>query len=164
MASQVPDLVNLVTQTPGLSALAKIACGMPFERRIPAFAPFTFTEWFARRPPRVRDTARRVILWPDTFNNHFHPTTAIAAGRTLERAGFHVTIPSQPLCCGRPLYDYGMLDTAKRWLTHTLEALSTDIQAGVPVVGLEPSCVAVFRDEMRELLPDREDAKRLASQ
>jgi Fe-S oxidoreductase len=62
------------------------------------------------------------------------------------------------------LYDYGMLDTAKRWLNHTLASLADDIQAGVPVVGLEPSCVAVFRDEMREMLPDREDAKRLASQ
>ena len=165
MASRVPEVVNFVTQTPGLSALAKIASGMPLQRRIPAFAPFTFTDWFERRPRRGRrDAARRVILWPDTFNNHFHPTTAIAAVRALERAGFDVAIPSRPLCCGRPLYDYGMLDTARRWLDSSLRALAPEIEDGVPVVGLEPSCVAVFRDEMRELLPDREDAKRLASQ
>ena len=164
-ASLAPDIVNLVTQTPGVSALAKAAAGMPMARVIPAFAPFTFTEWFARRPaPRRRDAGRTVVLWPDTFNNHFHPTTAMAAVRVLERAGFEVTVPSRPLCCGRPLYDYGMLDTAKRWLQTTLTALAPQIEAGVPVVGLEPSCVAVFRDEMRELLPDREDAKRLAVQ
>ncbi len=165
MAARMPQLVNLVTQTPGLSALAKLAAGMPMARRIPAFAPFTFVDWFNRRPHQAsRGAARRVILWPDTFNNHFHPTTAIAAVRVLERAGFEVAIPSRPLCCGRPLYDYGLLDAAKDRLDTTLTALAAEVAAGVPIVGLEPSCVAVFRDEMRELLPDREDAKRLASQ
>src|SRR5262249_46266361 len=109
IASRAPHVVNLFTQTPGLSALAKLASGMPMARRIPAFAPYTFVDWFTRRPRQIRrDPARRVILWPDTFNNHFHPTTAIAAVRVLERAGFEVAIPSRPLCCGRPLYDYGM--------------------------------------------------------
>jgi FAD/FMN-containing dehydrogenase/Fe-S oxidoreductase len=164
LASHVPALANFVTQTPGLRALAKRMAGMPRERQIPAFAPFTFTQWFRDRPRPGRSTGRRVMLWPDTFNNHFHPETAIAAVRVLERAGFDVSVPETPVCCGRPLYDYGMLDTAKRWLNHTLATLAPDIEAGVPVVGLEPSCVAVFRDEMRELLPDREDAKRLARQ
>jgi FAD/FMN-containing dehydrogenase/Fe-S oxidoreductase len=164
LASQFPDAVNLVTQTPGLRTLAKLAAGMPLARRIPPFAPFTFRDWFARRPRHRSSSGKRVLLWPDTFNNHFHPETAIAAVHTLERAGFEVQLPRAPVCCGRPLYDYGMLDTAKQWLGHTLRVLAPDIEAGVPVVGLEPSCVAVFRDEMRELLPDREDAKRLARQ
>jgi Fe-S oxidoreductase len=157
--------VNLFTQTPGLSALAKLGAGMPQARQIPAFAPLTFTNWFSKRPRRAPGhAAHRVMLWPDTFNNHFHPETAIAAVNVLERAGFEVAIPSEPVCCGRPLYDYGMLDMATRWLRSTLKTLAPEIAAGVPIVGLEPSCVAVFRDEMRELLPDREDAKRLASQ
>ena len=164
LAAIMPDLVNLVTQTPGLRTAAKLAAGMPLERQIPAFAPSTFQAWFrARRRPMNR-TGKSVILWPDTFNNHFHPHTAIAAVRALESAGFQVRVPAQPVCCGRPLYDYGMLDTAKRWLRHTLDALAPDIEAGVPLVGLEPSCVAVFRDEMRELLPDDENGKRLARQ
>jgi FAD/FMN-containing dehydrogenase/Fe-S oxidoreductase len=172
LAARVPDIANVLTHTPGLRALAKIATGMPLARAIPAFAPFTFTDWFTRhrrqrhRTPASPDvtTRPRVMLWPDTFNNHFHPETAIAAVHTLERAGFDVAIPAVPLCCGRPLYDYGMLTMARHWLERILLALAPDIEAGVPLVGLEPSCVAVFRDEMCELLPDREDAKRLASQ
>jgi Fe-S oxidoreductase len=162
-AAWAPGLVNFVTQTPGLRLLAKLGAGIAHERRIPAFAPETFTEWFARRQPPVQ-AGPRVILWPDTFNNHFHPQTAIAAVHVLERAGFTVAVPQQPLCCGRPLYDYGMLDQAQRWLRQILTALSSEIAAGTPIVGLEPSCVAVFRDELCELMPDDENAKRLSRQ
>jgi FAD/FMN-containing dehydrogenase/Fe-S oxidoreductase len=165
LASVFPGVVNFLGQNPPFSVAAKLATGMSLERGIPAFAPYTFTDWFRHRPPQVHSNAApRVLLWPDTFNNHFHPQTAISAVRVLERAGFDVRIPQTPVCCGRPLYDYGMLDTAKQWLHSILHSLGPDIEAGVPVVGLEPSCVAVFRDEMRELLPDREDAKRLARQ
>jgi FAD/FMN-containing dehydrogenase/Fe-S oxidoreductase len=164
VASLMPEAVNFVTQTPGLRDLAKLASGMPRERRIPPFAPFTFTDWFARRPVQRGRTRGRVILWPDTFNNHFHPQTAINAVHALERAGFDVHVPRTPLCCGRPLYDYGMLDTARRWLREIMRALEPDIESGVPIVGLEPSCVAVFRDELKELFPTVENAKRLAQQ
>jgi Fe-S oxidoreductase len=165
LGALAPDVVNFVTQTPGLRALAKLAAGMPQQRQIPRFAPFTFRQWFeGRAHPASGAERKRVVLWPDTFNNHFHPETAIAAVRTLERAGCEVVLPRRAVCCGRPLYDYGMLDTARRWLEETLDTLAPEIDAGVPVVGLEPSCVAVFRDEMRELLPAREDAKRLSRQ
>jgi FAD/FMN-containing dehydrogenase/Fe-S oxidoreductase len=164
LASLMPRTVNVITHMPGLSAIAKLCSGMAMERRIPAFAPETFQHWFARRTPRPADGRPPVILWPDTFNNHFHPKTAIAAVEVLENAGFHVDVPLRPVCCGRPLYDYGMLRLAKARLRDLLEALGPQIKAGVPVVGLEPSCVAVFRDEMQEMLPDDEDAKRLARQ
>ncbi len=106
----------------------------------------------------------RVILWPDTFNNHFHPQTAKAAVEVLEHAGFQVVVPEKSLCCGRPLYDFGMLKTAKVLLREVLDALRPEIEASTPVVGLEPSCVAVFRDEMRNLFSMDEDAKRLTAQ
>jgi hypothetical protein len=105
-----------------------------------------------------------VILWPDTFNNHFHPDVAKAATRFLERAGWRVIVPRAALCCGRPLYDYGMLDTARRWLEEIVAELRGEIRAGIPMVGLEPSCVATFRDELVSLLPHDEDAQRLARQ
>jgi Fe-S oxidoreductase len=105
-----------------------------------------------------------VILWPDTFHDHFEPDVAWAAVEVLEAAGFAVELPCKPLCCGRPLYDHGMLDRAERQLREILNALREDLRSGVPVVGLEPSCLAVFRDELVNLRPDDEDARRLAGQ
>ena len=107
---------------------------------------------------------RAVLLWPDTFNNHFHPQTPRAAVEVLEDAGFQVIVPDKSLCCGRPLYDFGMLQTAKDMLREILDTLQHEIEAGTPMVGLEPSCVAVFRDELMNLFPMDEDAKRLSSQ
>lgn len=104
------------------------------------------------------------MLWPDTFNNHFHPETAVAAVEVLEAAGFQVDVPGGSLCCGRPLYDFGMLDTARRLLRQILEALAPELTAGTPIVVLEPSCASVFRDELVNLFPDDENAHRLKAQ
>jgi Fe-S oxidoreductase len=104
------------------------------------------------------------MLWPDTFNNYFHPETAIAAVEVLEAAGYQVTSPSRQVCCGRPLYDFGMLGRAKKLLLDTLEILDPEIAAGTPIVVLEPSCASVFRDELLNLFPDDDRARRLSSQ
>jgi FAD/FMN-containing dehydrogenase/Fe-S oxidoreductase len=175
LAALMPGWANLLTQTPLLSGLLKKLGGIAPERRIPAFATETFRQWFRHREPRTlkqwvgpraRNGAPRpqVILWADTFNNHFLPETLQAAVEVLEAAGYHVIVPRQSLCCGRPLYDYGFLDQAKHLLRQALTALRPYIEAGIPVVGLEPSCIAVFRDEMINLFPDDENAKRLSAQ
>ncbi|WP_031429889.1 heterodisulfide reductase-related iron-sulfur binding cluster [Methylomicrobium agile] len=104
------------------------------------------------------------MLWPDTFNNHFHPETAKAAVAALEAAGFRVRIPGRRLCCGRPLYDFGMLDQARHRLRQILAELRPAIEDGIPLVGLEPACVAVFRDELVNFFPDDELARRLSRQ
>lgn len=163
LASRMPQFVNFIGHAPVLSGIAKWAGGISRERTIPEFAAETFTEWFRRRDP-VNQGAPEVLLWPDTFNNYFHPQVAKAAVDVLEHCGFHVTIPSRSLCCGRPLYDFGMLSTAKRLLKQALQELSEPIQSGTPMVGLEPSCLAVFRDEMLNLLPHDWNAKRLHKQ
>jgi len=163
LASNAPHLANLVTQTPGLRSLAKLAAGIAPERSIPAFAPSTFRKRFAARKAG-NGNGRRVLLWPDTFNDHFHPEIPEAAVEVLERLGFGVEIPRHPLCCGRPLYDYGMLRLAKRRLREILTELRDEIRAGTPIVALEPSCAAVFRDELVNLFPDDEDARRLSQQ
>jgi Fe-S oxidoreductase len=164
LASYAPDIANILTQTPGISAIVKALGGIAPERRMPAFASPTFTEWFRRRRSEQSNGDLSVILWPDTFNNYFYPGTAKAAVEVLEAAGCRVSIPPRPLCCGRPLYDFGMLDLAKRQLRQILDALNGDIMAGTPIVGLEPSCVAVFRDELTNLFPHDPAAKRLALQ
>jgi len=105
-----------------------------------------------------------VLLWADTFNNYFLPQTARAAVEVLETAGFRVLVPQANLCCGRPLYDFGMLDRAEHLLLEILDQLEPEIEAGIPVIGLEPSCVAVFRDELTNLLPHDARAQALSKQ
>jgi len=187
LASNAPGLVNLTTQLPFLRDIAKIIGGIPPQRRLPPFSPETFKQWFFRtsswsggrtRPPRGRHGSTRVpinsphegvrgttvLLWADTFNNYFLPQTARAAVEVLETAGFGVLVPRANLCCGRPLYDFGMLDRAERLLLEILDQLEPEIEAGIPVVGLEPSCVAVFRDELINLFPHDERAQALSRQ
>ncbi|HWJ46861.1 MAG TPA: FAD-linked oxidase C-terminal domain-containing protein [Candidatus Udaeobacter sp.] len=114
---------------------------------------------------RREDTlAPPVLLWADTFNNYFLPQTARAAVEVLETAGFRVLVPQANLCCGRPLYDFGMLDRAERLLLEILDQLEPEIEAGIPVVGLKPSCVAVFRDELTNLFPHDARAQALSKQ
>jgi len=163
LASLKPKLVNAIAHAPILSDLLKALAGIAPQRELPRFAERTFKDWFFSRSPR-NPHGPPVLLWADTFNNHFLPETAVAAVEVLEAAGFRVEVPRAHLCCGRPLYDYGMLLTAKDFLREILDALRPQIQAGVPVVGLEPSCVAVFREELLNLFPNDLDAQRLQKQ
>jgi FAD/FMN-containing dehydrogenase/Fe-S oxidoreductase len=169
LGARVPRLANLVAA----SRIGRLLAGLSPERTVPAFAAQTFKAWFARRGETGRPrqprrsaawTAKDVLLWPDTFTDHFVPHIARAAVEVLEDAGFRVRVPEQALCCGRPLYDYGMLRLARRQLRRILDALRPALEAGVPLVGLEPSCLAVFRDELGGLFPNHEDARRLARQ
>ncbi|HET7753708.1 MAG TPA: FAD-linked oxidase C-terminal domain-containing protein, partial [Anaeromyxobacteraceae bacterium] len=177
LAALAPGLVNLLGHAPGTSSLAKLLGGIAPGREIPRFAPYTFREWHAARerangarrgalqPARRERTAEgehRVVLFVDTFNDHFHPGTAIATLEALEAAGYAVEIPARRVCCGRPLYDFGMLDRARRYLLDLLDVLAPRVDAGLPIVGIEPSCVAVLRDELRDMLPDDPRARRVA--
>jgi Fe-S oxidoreductase len=141
--------------------IAKLLAGVPRQRQIPAFASSTFHAWFRKRNPRPGD-GPKVLLWADTFNNYFMPETAQAAVEVLEDAGCQVEVIDRHLCCGRPLYDYGFLDMARSYLRRNLEALAPYVEAGTPMVVLEPSCCSVFRDELHGLFPESEQARRLA--
>src|SRR5438067_3039206 len=145
-ASRIPKLANFVTHARGVSTVVKKLAGVAPQRDAPVFAEQPFRDWFKHRSPATAG-GDRVILWPDTFNNFFHADVARATGEVLEAAGCRVAPPPKILCCGRPLYDYGMLDLAKRLVRQTVRALRDEIAAGTPIVGMEPSCIAVFRDE-----------------
>ncbi|HSV14664.1 MAG TPA: FAD-linked oxidase C-terminal domain-containing protein, partial [Tepidisphaeraceae bacterium] len=163
LASVAPMLANFVTQTPGVRVLAKWMAGMDQRRTIPAFAPQTFKDWFKAHEPK-NAAGEPVLLFADTFNNFYHPDTAIAAVEVLEDAGFRVQVPMADLCCGRPLYDYGFLGMARRWWQHMLRELQPQIEAGMPMVVLEPSCWAAFKDELTNIIAEDQDAKRLQDQ
>jgi FAD/FMN-containing dehydrogenase/Fe-S oxidoreductase len=163
LASLAPRVANFFSQTPGLRDIAKFIAGVAPQRSLPPFATETFAAWFQRRARRTF-SGPPVLLFADTFTNYFHPEIGKAATHVLEKAGFDVELPPTSLCCGRPLYDYGFLDEARRRLLDVLQRLAPQIEAETPIVVLEPSCLAVLRDEMLEMLPNNENAKRLAKQ
>jgi Fe-S oxidoreductase len=160
----VAGLLNGTLRNPVVAAVAKRAGGIAPEREIPAFATEPFTRWFRKRNHGSDGPGggRRVVLWPDSFSNFFHPEVAQAAVRVLESAGFSVSVPSRPVCCGLTWITTGQLGTATRLLRRTIRTLLPDLRAGVPVVVLEPSCGAVFRSDAAELLGS-DHARLLAS-
>jgi FAD/FMN-containing dehydrogenase/Fe-S oxidoreductase len=176
IASFTPRLANLLSHAPGPSHLMRWALRLAPERRIPPLAHASFRQWIRKNkvvavkgiPGRTSSTSepgrREVVLWTDTFNNHFHPETLRAALDVLNAAGFKVTTPLLQLCCGRPLYDFGMLGEAKKYLQRIMQMLGEQIDAGLPIVVLEPSCASVFRDELNNLFPTDVRAARLRKQ
>ncbi|MFI1179726.1 FAD-binding and (Fe-S)-binding domain-containing protein [Streptomyces sp. NPDC020799] len=161
-----PGLVNAVLQAPGLASVGKRLAGVAAERKAPAFAEESFVQWWTRRGTEepAPDDPRTVVLWPDTFSNYFHPGIAKSAVRVLEDAGFKVAVPEQAVCCGLTWITTGQLATAKKVLRRTVDVLGPFLAAGTPIVGLEPSCTAVFRADAVELMPEDEDVRRLAQQ
>jgi FAD/FMN-containing dehydrogenase/Fe-S oxidoreductase len=150
LASRAPRLVNALMALPPLAGLLRRAGGIDARRPLPRFAGATFRAWFAARPAT---DGVPVTLWVDTFTDHFTPQVGRAAVRVLEDAGYSVRIPEEPVCCGLTWISTGQLDGAKRQLRRTLGALEPSVAAGTPIVGLEPSCTAVLRGDLTELLP-----------
>ena len=159
LAAYAPSLANAIARIPP----AKWVAGIYSRARLPCFASQSFRDWFRQRGNRAMG-GDRLLLWPDTFNDHFRPRTLIAATQLFERAGFKVELPEKPLCCGRPLYDWGYLDEAKERFERCFEVLASDLGAGTPIVALEPACASAFKDELPNLFPDRSEARRLSAQ
>jgi Fe-S oxidoreductase len=162
-ASKAPSTANFLAVTSPFAPVLKLAAGMSPERKVPEFAPLTLREWFRNREP-PNPAGPKVVLWADTFNNYFHTDVGVAAVEVLEAGGWRVVMPKRHVCCGRPLYDFGFLDLAKLYLRNCLSELREDIRAGIPIVGIEPSCVATFKHELRDLMPFDDDGLRLSRQ
>jgi FAD/FMN-containing dehydrogenase/Fe-S oxidoreductase len=159
LASLTPRLVNGLSSFTPLAAPLQWCLGIAPRRRLPRFATQTFQRWMRTHPPRSE--GRPVVLWSDTFTNHFHPAVGRAAVAVLESLGYHVIVPPQT-CCGRPLYDFGLLESAREHLDDVFATLAETAPAEVPIVVLEPSCFAVFQDEARALSNDRPIARALS--
>jgi FAD/FMN-containing dehydrogenase/Fe-S oxidoreductase len=169
LSSAAPGLANFFAHAPGFRHLLGLLLRLAPQRQLPQFARLNFRRWAQRHRPLLFENKplagkRQVLLWIDTFNEYFHPETSRAAVEVLEHAGFAVKCSQDVLCCGRPLYDFGMLAGAKRHLTQIMEVLGTEIDAGLPIVVLEPSCASVFRDELCNLFPRDARARRLQQQ
>ncbi|HLX36227.1 MAG TPA: FAD-linked oxidase C-terminal domain-containing protein, partial [Candidatus Binataceae bacterium] len=161
-ASRVPHLANALANAPIISSVGRRMLDIHPQRQLPRLAAQTFRAWFETHPGTTDQMRRReVVLFPDTFTNFFEPEVAIAAVAVLERANFRVVIPEQDLCCGRPLYDQGMLVRAKERLQESMDALVPMVDRGAYVVGLEPSCLLTFRDELPSLFPNNPRAQML---
>ncbi|HEX3570148.1 MAG TPA: FAD-binding and (Fe-S)-binding domain-containing protein [Acidobacteriaceae bacterium] len=163
MASVGPWLANLPMRMPGLNTLIKSVVGIAQQRTLPTFATHNFRDTMLR-DPKPATGSPPVLLWPDTWNNYFHPQALTSAVKLLKAAGKEVRIPKRHVCCGRPLYDFGFLDEARRYLQRILAEFAPQIDAGIPVVMLEPSCATVFRDELVNFFPKNERAIRLGKQ
>ncbi|HEY2641040.1 MAG TPA: FAD-linked oxidase C-terminal domain-containing protein, partial [Streptosporangiaceae bacterium] len=162
-ATGTSRLANAVMGAPGLHRAAAWAGGVE-DREFPRFARQDLQRWFAtRQRPDVPGYGRRgtVVLWPDTFTNYFHPRVGQAAVQVLEDAGWRVIVPARRMCCGLTWISTGQLATAKRRLQQTVAQLAPHVREGGYVVGLEPSCTAVFRSDATELFPDDQDVARL---
>jgi FAD/FMN-containing dehydrogenase/Fe-S oxidoreductase len=157
LASLAPRLANATLTVPALARGARWVAGVDRRRSLPTFAPVTFRSWFAARPPAPSAGDRPVLLWPDTFTDHFAPEIGIAAVQVLEDAGFSVSIPRRTACCALTWISTGQLDAARRILRRTVSELLPAADAGIPIVGLEPSCTATLRSDSVELL-DSPDA------
>jgi FAD/FMN-containing dehydrogenase/Fe-S oxidoreductase len=170
LSSLIPDLTsrvaNIPLATPGISHAIKAVLGVAQQRKLPQFAPRSFQNSWRRSSPERREPRPpgRLVLWPDTWNNYYHPQSLQAAALVLTSAGFDLEVPRQHVCCGRPLYDFGFLPAAKNYLKKSLRDLAPQIDAGLPFVFLEPSCASVFRDELINFFPSDARAQRLRDQ
>ncbi|MEU8876680.1 FAD-binding and (Fe-S)-binding domain-containing protein [Streptomyces javensis] len=162
---------NALAGVSPLATLAKRMGGIAPERDIPELAREPFTRWWR---DRVREAAREsgtgpvaergrtVVLWPDTFTNHLSPSVGRSAVAVLEAAGLRVVVPPKPVCCGLTWVSTGQLDRARTVMRRTLDVMAPALDAGLPVVGLEPSCTAALRTDLPELLTADPRAARLA--
>ncbi len=164
MAELAPGVVNAFSQHEPFAGLVKRGVGIAPQRRLPAFARRSFRAGFEWRRDEGPGLRGEVLLWPDTFNDHFHPEVVHAAVRVLRHAGFAVRLPRRRLCCGRPLYEFGYLDAARTYLRRVLDELDAELHAGTPIVVLEPACLSVFKEELPMMLPRDEQARRLRQQ
>jgi FAD/FMN-containing dehydrogenase/Fe-S oxidoreductase len=162
LAARAPRLVNAIASSRAGARLLKRAGGIEPRRDIPAFAT---RPWRPRRElaPAPAPGRPRVLLWPDTFTTYLSPDVGRDAVRALEALGYEVTVPSGSVCCGLTWHSTGQLDVARKVLRHTLKVLEPDLQDGVTIVGLEPSCTAMLATELTELLADDPRAKQVAA-
>jgi FAD/FMN-containing dehydrogenase/Fe-S oxidoreductase len=178
LGSITPALTNAVLTGRFTSPLIKRIVGVAQERQLPRLAGKCYKKArvtvgettnvprasSGKNATKAEPAGEQVVLWADTWNNYYHPQTLAAAEAVLTQAGFRVQVPKGHICCGRALYDFGLLGTARAYLTNVLDRMAPEIEAGLPFIFLEPSCASVFKDEALEFFPDDPRAQRMSKQ
>ncbi len=149
--SRLAPLSNWIAASAPNRWLMERVAGIDRRRPLPAFARETFTDWFGKRAPKGAAPRGPVVLFHDTFVTYNTPAIGQAAVELLEAAGYRVELADK-ICCGRPLISKGMLGEAKSHAEWNVSKLAARVAQGVPVVGLEPSCLLTLRDEYVDLL------------
>jgi len=155
-------MVNWVNRQTPIRALMEATVGISRERELPPFAARSFAQWYGKQT--WPDEGPPVVLFADTFNNFHTPEVAQAAAAFLRATGHTVHLPQQTVCCGRTLLSKGFVNDAQLQALETVEALYPYAEEGIPIVGLEPSCILTLRDEFLSLLPGEPRAEALAEQ
>jgi FAD/FMN-containing dehydrogenase/Fe-S oxidoreductase len=178
LGSITPALTNAVLTGRFTSPLIKRIVGVAQERQLPRLAGKSYKKarlasnettnvpraLSGKNATKAEPAGEHVVLWADTWNNYYHPQTLAAAEAVLTQAGFRVQVPKGHICCGRALYDFGLLGTARAYLAKVLDRMAPEIEAGLPFIFLEPSCASVFKDEALEFFPDDLRAQRMSKQ
>ena len=155
LSSPIARLANVVLRTPGVRWIARWVAGVDQRRSLPTFATTTLSRWARKRPgPSIADGRPRVLLWADSFTDYFSTEGGKAAVSVLEAAGYRVEMLPRSACCGLTWITTGQLDRARSIVGETVALLHPYVAAGVPIVGLEPSCLSVLRSDAVELLTD----------
>jgi FAD/FMN-containing dehydrogenase/Fe-S oxidoreductase len=155
IGSTFAPVSNWALGLPGVNVVNEKLFGISRHRRLPHFARQPFHAWFHQHQPHPNaGRAGSVVLFPDTFATYNEPEIGQAAVRLLEVVGYTVVLPQRQVCCGRPMISKGLLEAVKELAQQQMEWLAPYAEAGLPIVGLEPSCILTFRDEYPDLLDD----------
>jgi FAD/FMN-containing dehydrogenase/Fe-S oxidoreductase len=152
----------------GLSALEPVrwfqqaALGIARQRIVPALAKESFNSWYMKYGSGKNNKRARVILFVDTYTQYMQPEIGQAAIQVLDHLGYFVDIVEEQVCCGRPMISKGLLDEARQQAATNIEVLGREAEKGIPIIGLEPSCLLTLRDEYLEFFPDNRRAHALA--
>ena len=155
-----PQVVNLLSQSTLGSKIIRTIGGIDSHRPLPRFASKSFVN--SRRSKVNEGTQPQILLWVDSFSNSFTPDAAFAAKELLEKIGYEVLIPNQSACCGLTWISTGQLDSAKGKLNNLLNVFTPYLDKGIDIVGLEPSCLAVLRSDLLDLLPQDPRSEQVA--
>jgi FAD/FMN-containing dehydrogenase/Fe-S oxidoreductase len=159
LGSAFAPLANLTIRTPLGRPLMR-AAGVHPERRLSSFTWNTFVrQWrkWSRQDRPARATRGSVVYFHDTWTTYNYPSIGMAAVKLLEAAGFHVIVEERRACCGRPMLSKGLVSEARKSAQRNVDVLAPHAKLGIPIVGIEPSCILTLRDEYRDLLPNHPD-------